>query len=40
MAESVNIILEEMLPHLEELERVGIFNEVEVKYVDSQQRTR
>ena len=31
MAELVNKILESVLPELEELERVGIFNEAEIR---------
>lgn len=31
MAEIVNRILESVLPELEELERVGIFNEAEIR---------
>lgn len=31
MAESINLILESMLPHLEELQQAGIFQENEIR---------
>lgn len=33
MAETINAILESMLPHLEELQQVGIFEETEIRWI-------